>query len=534
MQLEPTEARVLVLPPTKADGQVTLRLLAEAGITAEVFETTAQIARELGRGAGALVITDDSSRHDPLAELTPLLDSQPSWSEVPILVLARADFPRLDALRTVPGVVLLERPVHIRSMVSAVQAALRARSRQYELRDQLEQTRAANRELQGQARAKDDFLATLSHELRNPLSALTTAAKLLDRTDLDPKADLMARQIVRRQTGLMSRLLDDLLDVSRITRGKLEIRKGPTALSAIVESAIETVQPLLNRKRHAFAVSLPKRDLVIEADAVRLAQVLANLLTNAAKYTEPQGRIDLAVEQRDDVVEFRVRDSGIGIPMNSQAEIFKMFAQLKPAIDRSEGGLGIGLALAKGLVDLHGGSLAVKSEGQGRGSEFTVRIPISQTSEPAATSGARDEVGDDDEVSKKCDLILADDNTDALQSLAMLLEMAGHSVRVASDGLAALELARQKLPDVMLLDIGMPRLNGYETASRVRTLEGGTGVMLIALTGWGQPADRAQATEAGFDHHLTKPIDHESLAGLLAHFCSQAPRRPPDLRVVNS
>ena len=531
MQLEPNQARVLVLPPTKADGEITLRLLAEAGITAEACDTAAQMGRELSRGAGALIITDDSSRHDPLAELRPLLESQPSWSEIPILVLARADYPRLDVLRTVPGVVLLERPVHVRSMVSAVQAALRARWRQYELRDQLEQTNAANRELHGQARAKDDFLATLSHELRNPLSALTTAANLLDRADLDPKADVMARQIVRRQTGLMSRLLDDLLDVSRITRGKLEIRKAPTAVSAIVESAIETVQPLLNRKGHAFSVTLPDRDVIIEADAVRLAQVLANLLTNAAKYTEPQGRIELAVEHRGESVEFRVRDNGIGIPWANQAEIFKMFAQLKPAIDRSEGGLGIGLALAKGLVDLHGGTLDVKSEGPGRGSEFTVRVPIANSMAPAASSGPRDVAPEE---GRKCDLILADDNVDALQSLAMLLEMEGHTVRVASDGMAALALAQQRMPDVMLLDIGMPGMNGYDTAAGVRKLAGGDGVMLIALTGWGQPADRAQASQAGFDHHLTKPIDHEALAGLLSHICSQPPRRRPDLRVVNS
>jgi signal transduction histidine kinase/CheY-like chemotaxis protein len=532
MKIEPAEVRVLILPPTKADGLITLRVLGEAGITGVICDTAEHMAREMLRGAGALVITDDSMRHDPLPELRHLLDRQPSWSEIPILVLARPDFPRLDELRTVRGVVLLERPVHIRSMVSAVQAALRARSRQYELRDQLEQTNAANRELHGQARAKDDFLATLSHELRNPLSALTTAARMLERTDLDAKADHMARQIVKRQTSLMSRLLDDLLDVSRITRGKLEIRKSPTVLSTIIESAIETVQPLLNRKGHAFSVSLPDRDVIIEADAVRLSQVLANLLTNAAKYTEPQGRIELAVERRDDVVEFRVRDSGIGIPTANQAEIFKMFAQLSPAIDRSEGGLGIGLALAKGLVQLHGGTIDVRSEGHGRGSEFTVRIPIAQADAPAATNTAC-EVANHGE-GRKCDLIVADDNADALQSLAMLLEMDGHTVRVAADGSTALSLAQQKMPDVILLDIGMPGMNGYETASRVRELEGGDTVMLIALTGWGQPADRAQASKAGFDHHLTKPIDHEELEGLLSRICNQPPRRRPDLRVVNS
>jgi signal transduction histidine kinase/ActR/RegA family two-component response regulator len=532
MEITPSETRVLVLPPTRADGVVTSRLLGEAGVTVVICETATEMARELCMGAGALIITDDASRHDPLGELRFLLDSQPSWSEIPILVLARPDSPRLDELRTVPGIVLLERPVQIRSLVSAVQAALRARARQYELRNQLDQTHAANRELQHQARAKDDFLATLSHELRNPLSALTTAAHLLDRASQDTKADVMARQIVKRQTSLMGRLLDDLLDVSRITRGKLEIRTAPVEISAIIESAIETVQPLLNRKGHAFSVSVPDREVVIEADAVRLAQVIANLLTNAAKYTEAHGRIELAVERRDDVVEFRVRDNGLGIPPESQSEIFKMFAQLSPAIDRSEGGLGIGLALAKGLVDLHGGTIDVNSDGPGRGSEFTVRIPVMQAHAPAPAAG--ESTGVDPHKSRRCDLIVADDNADALQSLAMLLEIEGHTVRVAPDGAAALALVQQKAPDVMLLDIGMPGLNGYEVASRVRELEGGEHITLVALTGWGQPADRARASEAGFDHHLTKPIDYDELADILTHLCNQPPRQRPDLRVVNS
>jgi len=521
IQIATVEARVLILPPTKADGIITLRVLAEAGINAEICDTAEQMGRELSRGAGALIITDDSSRHDPLSELRYLLDRQPSWSEIPILVLARSDFVRLDALRTVPGVVLLERPVHIRSMVSAVQAALRARWRQYELRDQLDQTHAANLELQNQARAKDDFLATLSHELRNPLSALSTAAHLLDRGSLDAKAEVSARQIVKRQTRLMSRLLDDLLDVSRITRGKLEIRKAPIEVSAIIESAIETVQPWLNRKGHAFSVNVPERHVIIEADAVRLAQVLANLLTNAAKYTEPHGRIELTVQRQGDVMEFRVRDNGIGIPPENQSEIFKMFAQLRPAIERSEGGLGIGLALARGLVELHGGSIDVKSHGVGHGSEFTVRIPIAQAAAAANTNAGKVVSAGD---SARCEVIVADDNADALQSLAMLLELDGHTVRTASDGIAALSLAQQKIPDVMLLDIGMPGLNGYEVASRVRDLDRGDAVMLVALTGWGQPADRNRAREAGFDHHLTKPIDYEELAGLLT----------PELRAVNS
>ena len=523
--------RVLILAPTKADAAMTVRLLEEAGVTAKACDTITQVGQEILSGAGAVIVTDDADG-DPLSHLRFLLERQPSWSELPVLVLARQGSQRLDMLRGIPGVVLLERPVHIRSMVSAVQAALRARARQYELRNQLAQTRAANQELKNQARAKDEFLATLSHELRNPLSALTTAAHLLDRESRDANGDLLARQVVKRQTALMGRLLDDLLDVARITRGRLEIRRVPTELSSIVKAAVETVQPLLNRKGHAFSVKMPDREVVLDADPVRLAQVLANLITNAAKYTEPRGRIDLLVQRHDGSVEFHVRDNGIGIAPEARGDIFKMFSQLSPAIDRSEGGLGIGLALAKGLVDLHDGEISVQSEGLGKGSEFIVSIPVSQQSmvdevQREATPSAP----------RRCELIVADDNADALQSLAMLLEHEGHAVRVAADGAAALSLMMEKTPDLMLLDIGMPGLNGYEVARKVRECESEAGserIMLVALTGWGQPTDRARAREAGFDHHLTKPLDFEDLSRLLSQVCDRPAHRPPRLKVVNS
>jgi two-component system, sensor histidine kinase len=532
MQTLAHDIRVLVLAPTKLDAEVTLRVLADAGIAGETCGSAAAVGRELLRGAGALIVTDEESGHDPVSELRFLLDRQPSWSEVPILVLARAESPRLDELRSVPGVVLLERPVHIRSLVSAVQAALRARRRQYELRDQLERTHAANLELQNQARAKDEFLATLSHELRNPLSALTTAANLLDRQQVAANVDHTARQVVKRQTALMGRLLDDLLDVSRITRGRLEIRKVRTELSAIVQAAVETIQPLLTRKGHTFSVTLPDRDAVIEADPIRMAQVLANLLTNAAKYTEQQGKIELVVKRLAGNVEFRVRDNGIGIAQEARADIFKMFSQLSPALERSEGGLGIGLALAKGLVELHGGSISVESEGLGHGSEFIVRIPFDQGAPVSEIDESH--VRQAPKSAKRCDLIVADDNADALESLAMLLELEGHEVRVASDGPTAVALMRQRASDVVLLDIGMPGMNGYEVAGEIRRLDGGDRVMLIALTGWGQPSDRARAREAGFDHHLTKPVEFEELARLLQHVCDSPPKSVPKLRVVNT
>jgi signal transduction histidine kinase/CheY-like chemotaxis protein len=531
MEFAPHEMRVLVLAPTQVDAEVSLRVLAEAGIAAEICDS-ATAAREITRGAGALIVTDEKEGRDPLVELRFLLDRQPSWSELPILVLARAESPRLDELRGVPGVVLLERPVHIRSMVSAVQAALRARRRQYELRNQLERTNAINLELQNQARAKDEFLATLSHELRNPLSALSTAASLLDREQITPNVEHTARQVVKRQTALMGRLLDDLLDVSRITRGRLEIRKVRTELSAIVKAAVETVQPLLTRKGHTFSVTLPDRDTALEADPVRMAQVLANLLTNAAKYTEPKGKIELLVRREADSVEFRVRDDGIGIAEHARADIFKMFSQLSPAIERSEGGLGIGLALAKGLVELHGGTISVASEGLGRGSEFTVKIPCEKGTPMSAITESNDRRCAPPP--KRCKVLVADDNADALESLAMLLELEGHEVRVACDGPTAVALMRQQTCDVVLLDIGMPGMNGYEVAREIRKLDGGDAVMLVALTGWGQPSDRARAREAGFDHHLTKPVEFEELALLLQHVCESPPKTVPQLRLVNT
>jgi signal transduction histidine kinase/CheY-like chemotaxis protein len=523
MQSESLDARVLVLAPTRADARVTAQVLEQAGVTTCCCGSAAEMAREIAIGAGAIIVTDDVAQAESFEDVHFMLARQPSWSELPLLLLARADAPRLDELRRLPGVVLLERPVHLRSLVSAVQAALRARLRQYELRDLLEQMRSANLDLQRAARAKDDFLATLSHELRNPLSALCSAASLLDRGGLSTDADLKARQVVKRQTVQMARLLDDLLDIARITRGRLEIRKVRAELSPIVRAAVETVQPLIHKRGHTFTLSLPDREIVLDADPLRLAQVIANLLTNAAKYTPDDGRIELMVERDRDAVRIRVRDNGIGIAPESRAEIFGMFSQLHPAIERSEGGLGIGLALAKGLVDLHGGQISVASEGLGRGSEFAVRIPCTPAVAQAPACGPRHE-----KPSVRLDLVLADDNRDALESLAMLLEMEGHIVRVAGDGPAALELMERSPPRVMLLDIGMPGMNGYDVARAVRASPRGADVFLVALTGWGQSTDRERAREAGFDHHLTKPVDFDELLAVL-----KAVDRAPHLALVS-
>jgi signal transduction histidine kinase/ActR/RegA family two-component response regulator len=513
MEVDPIEFRVLVLASTQADARVSVRLFDEWGIEAKAVGSPSQLRTEIQLGAGAVVVTDDVMKAETVRLLRSELERQPSWSELPILLLARHDFPQIDAVRDIAGMVVLERPVHMRTLVSAVQAALRARLRQYELRSQLERTRAANLELRDAARAKDEFLATLSHELRNPLSALITAAALLDRDPSGPVAARQAREIVRRQATQMARLLDDLLDVSRIRHGRLEIQKSPCDVATLVHGAVETVQPLFARKNHEFVLTLPAQRITLSADPLRLSQVIANLLTNAAKYTEPGGRIELTVAVETGSVAFTVRDNGIGIDPKHVTDIFGMFSQLRPALERSEGGLGIGLALAKGLIDLHGGDIAAASDGVGRGSTFTVRIPHVEAT-PESPSTAEPQHPTKASAAHR-DLIVADDNADAADSLANLLALEGHDVRVAHDGRSALQLAAERMPGIMLLDIGMPDINGYDVARTIREREPGDRVVLVALTGWGQPGDKRRAREAGFDHHLTKPVDFEELSTIL-------------------
>jgi CheY-like chemotaxis protein len=310
----------------------------------------------------------------------------------------------------------------------------------------------------------------------------------------------------------MALLLDDLLDIARITRGKLEIRKERVRLTEVVDSAVEASRPLLDGKHHQFSVALPAAELWLDADPLRLSQVLSNLLTNSAKYTDPGGHIEMSVYVKDNVLCLAVKDDGIGIAPESLNGIFEMFSQVDSASTRTEGGLGIGLALVKGIVDLHGGTVGVQSAGSGLGSEFIVRLPIAPADDtpspasasdvpPLAASGRR--------------VIVADDNKDAADALAMLLELAGHEVRVAHGGRAALSLAQTFRPDVAILDIGMPDLSGYEVAAQLRREPWGVAIVLIALTGWGRDDDRQRAKAAGFDRHMTKPVNPEKLEALI-------------------
>ena len=378
----------------------------------------------------------------------------------------------------------------------------------------IEDARQTAQALRDADRQKDEFLATLAHELRNPLAPIRSAVQLLNSPTATDHVRARAADVIGRQAGHMARLLDDLIDIARITQQRMVLKKEAVSIDDVVQSAMEAVRPVADAKRHQLTVALDSPQDMLWVDPLRITQVLSNLLNNAAKYTDPGGHIRLDVKTVDSAIELTVTDSGIGLGAESIAHIFTMFAQEKSALDRSDGGLGIGLALSKGLVELHGGTLAGFSEGPGKGSRFVVRLPLADQPIQAAPSieAAPASAGSVQARS----VLLADDNLDAAETLAELLRMDGHTVHTANDGMRAAAMALQLRPDVLVLDIGMPGLNGYEVARRVRAQPWGREPLLIAATGWGREDDREKARAAGFDMHLTKPFDPLQLAALIA------------------
>jgi PAS domain S-box-containing protein len=359
---------------------------------------------------------------------------------------------------------------------------------------------------------KDEFIAVLAHELRNPLAPILQAVQIARRPLIAPDQLRWSLDVIERQGRAMGHLLDDLLDVSRITRGTVEINKSRVTLREVLEGAVETARPLIEERAHSLLLDVPPQVVTIEADPLRISQVIANLLTNAAKYTNPGGTLRLTVSVEQSNLTMSVSDNGIGIDPQALPRVFDMFVQVKGPLERQEGGLGIGLAVSKKLVELHGGTVEARSEGLNKGCEFIVRIPCVVASVEAAPS---DSAGALAMKRSRLRVLVADDNRDAADSLAMLLQLDGHEVSVAHDGVKALELIKQSLPHVALLDIGMPGLNGYQVAEQARANAGSSRIMLIALTGWGQAQDLQRANAAGFDHHLVKPAEPNAVRALL-------------------
>jgi signal transduction histidine kinase/CheY-like chemotaxis protein len=387
----------------------------------------------------------------------------------------------------------------------ADQAALAVRNVQLFAREQ-----TARAEAEAANRAKDQFLALLAHELRNPLAPILTAAALIRRADDAPAGVQRAATIVDRQTRHLARLLDDLLDVSRITRGTITLRRETVSLGAAVTSALEVTRPLIDSMEHGVSVSLPARPLPVEADPTRLEQIIVNVLNNAAKYTPPRGRISVTAAEEAGEAVLRIRDTGIGIAPEILPRVFELFAQGDQSLAHTSGGLGVGLTLVHRLVELHGGRVSAHSEGAGRGSEFIIRLPLSRV---AASSPAR--AGGGPEPCPACAVLLIEDNADAREMLRPLLEQEGHRVDVAADGPGGLERDEAGRPEVVLIDIGLPGMDGYEVARRIRARRGAEPV-LVALSGYGQSEDRRRSREAGFDAHLTKPVSPDHLTGVLA------------------
>jgi signal transduction histidine kinase/DNA-binding response OmpR family regulator len=689
----PDQDRILVLAPVGGDAALSRTLLTEAGFGCRICTDVAELCNTFTEGVGAVLLTEEAFTVErDLNCLVELIHGQPTWSDVPIVLLTDrgADSPAaLAAMELLGNVIVLERPVRITTLVSVLRTALKARRRQYELRDHIETlnesiadrvratdelrkqsyrlrmlwesasvllatddpeqmlrglfekiahdlgvdlyfnfmvnesgdgltlescmgipeddarrirrmefgqaicgnvalrrepivatfiqasndpmvqlvkqygvrcyacnpllaedrllgtlsfaSRTRNRfsaeeleflrticeyvtiayervrlvkQLRESDRHKDEFLATLAHELRNPLAPIVNGMQVMRLSADDPVATAKMLEIVERQVGQMIRLIDDLLDVNRIGHGKIQLQKRPVDLAEVAAAAVETSKPLIESRRHELTVTLPPQRIVVEADSARLAQILANLLNNAAKYTEPGGRISLVGERQGSDVVLTVEDTGIGIAPSMLPRVFDMFAQSERTIARSDGGMGIGLTLVKRLVEMHGGRVEAHSDGIGKGSRVSVRLPIVVE----ASLGVWAEEPPPPRPAPKASLriLVVDDNHDSASTLAMMLQIVGHQVRTGGDGAEGIELAEKFRPDVILLDLGMPKLNGYETCEAIRGKPWSASTIIIAMTGWGQEDDRRRTRAAGFDHHFVKPVDPAALIDLLA------------------
>ncbi|HYE86002.1 MAG TPA: ATP-binding protein [Vicinamibacterales bacterium] len=507
------DLRILLMTPTAKDGGITAELLGGAGISTTLCRDVQGLVDELNDGAAAVMIAEEHLNAPPSGVLQEWLSRQPPWSDLPILILTRpgADSPEAaEAWRTLGNVTLLERPTRVTTLLSAAQTAIRARSRQYQIRGHLAERLKNEQALRSADRRKDEFLATLGHELRNPLAPILNSLEILKLSGaFDDARTLQACAVMERQVHHLNRLVDDLLEVSRITRGIIEVKKEPLDLTSIVRAAIETSRPVLDNMRHELIVDLAPEPMHVGGDPVRLAQVFANLLNNAAKYTNHGGRIAVATRRENGEALVSVKDNGIGIAPALLSQVFDMFMQVDRSTRRSQGGLGIGLTLVRSLVTMHGGTVEARSAGPGLGSEFIVRLPL--LTEAAIATAPHRRI----QPLPSRRILIVDDSRDGGESLAMLLRVLGAEVALAHSGRTALECVDSFKPDVVLLDIGMPGMDGYEVARRIRANPANRNISLIALTGWGQDEDRKRSVAAGFNHHLVKPADIEQLRQLL-------------------
>lgn len=518
MSANDTATRTLILAPVGRDAELMRTHLEKAGIPCLACQDVEILCSEFEKGAAALLFTEEALLPQIGRRLARSLSEQPPWSEIPILVLT--GLPELESKnRSFPdlskraNLTLLDRPVRIQSLISAVQTAISARLRQYEICDLMTK-------LEDRVRERDRFLAILGHELRNPLGAILLASQLVEPED-GKLAGEHAR-LIERQSRHLTRIVNDLLDLSRVVSGKIVIQPQLIDLRKIARQCLQTLEESARTHQVSVQLHAPNEPLLVRADPVRADQILNNVLTNAIKYTPEGGHVEIILTQEEGEAVICVRDDGVGIAPERIGTIFELFAQAENAIGRSQGGMGIGLALVQNLVDLHGGTVSVKSDGVGAGCEFIIRLPL-------APSDARSEPAGDGKVhqpQQQRQIVIVEDNTDVRDLLRLRLRKLGHVVTAVGDGVSGVNAILEKRPDFALIDIGLPRLDGYQVATQVRRALGDD-VILVALSGFGLPEDKRKAIEAGFDDHLTKPADARDIENLLQRFPARQPTGVP-------
>ena len=506
MATEARNERIAILAPTGRDAELSSAALRNAKLTADAVPDIDALCRAIAEGCGAVLITEEALNPAAMKSLREELDRQPAWSDIPLLVFTSRPSAELtvrsfEQLGARANVTMIERPIRVKTMISAAYAAMRARRRQYDVRDLVE-------ELEQRVEERDHFLAMLSHELRNPLAAITLAVDSIGGTTEISNE----HAILVRQTRHLAKLVDDLLDIARVTTGKISLHLTAVDLADVAEHCVEALRSRADARQLRLtlhAAPHAARHAIVRGDPVRLEQVMNNLVSNAIKYTPPGGAIDVTVETDADEVLLRVRDDGQGIAPDMLTRIFDLFMQGDTTLDRTEGGMGVGLTLVKRLVDLHRGTVHAHSLGRGRGSEFVVRLPYASN---AAAAARPKEKPAETAVSRS--ILVIEDNSDIRELLRLKLRQLGHRVSAAEDGRKGLEQLLASPPEVALIDIGLPGINGYEIARHARAALGSR-VYLVALTGYGQSEDKEKALAAGFDVHLTKPADFADLQNVL-------------------
>lgn len=502
--------KVLIVAPIGRDADLMCTHLKAAGIPCEVRPNVETVCNEVNDGAGALLFTEEALSPEVTPRLARILDQQEAWSDVPLIILMGEHLlderPRpLHALGRRTNVTFVDRPVRIKSLVSAAQSALRARDRQYQIRD-LMQT------LEDRVHERDRFLAILGHELRNPLGAILLASQM---TDDDGKLDGDHADLIERQSKHLTRLVNDLLDLSRVVSGKIVLKKQVVDLGHVLRQSLETVQQAAERQSVSVEIKRSETPLPVDVDPVRADQIITNVLTNAIKYTPEGGHVLVTFTEENGQAVMRVKDDGVGIAPDRIGTIFELFAQAENAIGRAQGGMGIGLALVRNLLHLHGGTISAHSDGVGAGSEFTVTFPLAAQSAAAPVVQHPARAAKNDGQPRR--IVIVEDNADVRELLRLKLRRLGHAVDAVADGTEGVRTIVMVKPDLALVDIGLPGIDGYEVATQVRQSLG-DGVVLVAVSGFGQPEDKRKALDAGFNEHITKPADVSDIENLLARF----------------